>query len=312
MGHQHNADGPPPPNRSNDARRSRRHSFKQVHTELKIAMGVKTPLEERAKDKRRSGGVPHSQTDAPVGMSELLQVAEGLLGTVVGKEGTRSRGGARGGSTSGALEELEQLAVASGGVAFAEDRFKAMAARRSSSAGAPQTAYESSGLLASGRQSHGRAKVQRAAAGAAGAAIVGLGVEYLESRSRRNGSANLGNYPTTSDQSPRRPPSPSSNSTPSSVRLAKPLGQPAPRQPLPKRRESTHIGSPRNKLRIVAGKTFLSQLSKSEHFLVQHAAATLLLRVPEVMQVVGSFNGMIQLLQMDDRSAAPYTDGRKS
>ena len=77
---------PPPPIRSKDARRSRRHSFKQVHAELKIAMGVKTLLEERAKDKRRSGGVPHSQTDAPVGMSELLQVAEGLLGTVVGKE----------------------------------------------------------------------------------------------------------------------------------------------------------------------------------------------------------------------------------
>ncbi|KAL8276595.1 hypothetical protein RQP46_011018 [Phenoliferia psychrophenolica] len=52
----------------------------------------------------------------------------------------------------------------------------------------------------------------------------------------------------------------------------------------------------------------MSQLTKSEHFLVQHAAAFLLLREPEIMHVVGNLNEMVQLLQRDGSQSGGYTD----
>ncbi|KAM0747374.1 RhoGAP-domain-containing protein [Meredithblackwellia eburnea MCA 4105] len=47
------------------------------------------------------------------------------------------------------------------------------------------------------------------------------------------------------------------------------------------------------------GKVFLSQLTRTEHFLIQHAAAALLLREPEIMRAVGSFETMISILQKE-------------
>lgn len=55
-------------------------------------------------------------------------------------------------------------------------------------------------------------------------------------------------------------------------------------------------------------KTFLSELTRKEHVLIQHAAAAVLLREPEIMSVVGSVEAMITLLVTKKDSNSGFTE----
>lgn len=315
------------------AKRTHKHELKTMHAELQIALGMKTLVEERARQRgsrsrsrsRGRMGALSGEEGPQEGMGEMMWAAEHLL------EGAVAKGGERGGRKSGV--------VVSGGLEMGmqfleeqvEERASRRAARRSSSMppASPTTTSSPMPLRSAMKKNSGRAG--EVVAGAAGLAALAGAPKYLEDRMERRQDVRGGSSPGLVPRKPKTRKSqveavlaavaiggatglgveyledrahrrrsrrddgdggrsaapPGVRGVPTSV----PLG--ISNTPVPQQARS---------------KTFLSELSKSEHWLLQHAAASLLLREPEIMQVVGNFNGMVQLLEKEKTPTGGYTE----
>ncbi|KAI5474490.1 hypothetical protein MNV49_003213 [Pseudohyphozyma bogoriensis] len=273
---------------------------------------------QRSKSKSRNrGGEQQVQQNPAAG---LIEVAEGFLAKELDQ---RRRSRLRANSVSPSPEEQDQgrtiakevmgaagAAVLGGGVGLGSTYLMnkvdpAPQQQRREPTPTPAPVPEDlarASPRSSSRSRSRRRDVEKEIAGAAGAAVlggvVGLGSMYLMNKADP-GDPRRKSAPAADE--PRRPSSRSSSVSRSQSRSPYPMyANTAPPPSIPRSLPPPRQGR---------AKVFMSELSKTEHYLVQHSAASLLLKEPEIMSVVGSFNGMVNLVsQGSSRAHGGYNE----
>lgn len=289
----------------NRKEKSRSKHGGELRTEVKIVMGVVELAEMKKKERRgkekstRSGnGGTGSSNDERSGTNTARgSLEDGLLGLLGnGKMGNllSEVGGKSGG---------ELGTVFAGGVSLIEEKVVESRRQKLSVPTSPSV------KTGSGKQSHLNEKVEkRIGEVALGGAVLAGGAYMIKKRVEENTNGREANTRRTDIPVPLPIPVPTleaySNQKINMTQGRKGKVSVVHSPLLPNQHFFGKFAAPQ--------KTFLNNLTKREHILIQHGAASLLLKEPFIMNIVGSFEGMVRIVQKGEKGEREVDSGGMS